>query len=79
MHRYGLIAENDLNLLIVMMLAIKKTVKALAKDRGLRDIERGRLAVDVRLANPVRSGRKQPQRDFLRVVVNLLFSKMTKS
>ena len=41
---------------------------ALAARRAVDDIGGGRLAVDVSLANPVRSGRKQPQRVSTRVV-----------
>src|SRR3546814_19036869 len=37
----------------------------------MADIRRGRLVADGRLANPVRSGRKQPQRDSVRVVASL--------
>ena len=35
--------------------------KTLAGWRGMNDMEGGRSAADGRLANPVRSGRKQPQ------------------
>jgi hypothetical protein len=41
----------------------------LAIGKDIDDMERGRLVVDAPLANRVRSGRKQPQRASVRVIV----------